>query len=129
VVSAEIAEALNAPLDLLLVRKIGVPFQPELAMGAVVDGGHPYIIRDGDVIALADISADDFDRICEFELAEIVRRRKLYLADRPRAPVKDRVVIVLCETMAVKSSVRRNVETGKPTLRPVYGCLPVDCPL
>ena len=49
-VAAEVAAALNAPLDLILVRKIGVPFQPELAMGAVVDGGAPIIVRNEDVI-------------------------------------------------------------------------------
>ena len=50
VVGAEVADALNASLDLVLVRKIGVPFQPELAMGAVVDGSHPHIIRNEDII-------------------------------------------------------------------------------
>ncbi len=49
-VAAEIAGALDAPLDLVLVRKIGVPFQPELAMGAVFDGGAPLIVRNEDVI-------------------------------------------------------------------------------
>ena len=49
-VAVEVAAALNAPLDLILVRKIGVPFQPELAMGAVVDGGAPIIVRNEDVI-------------------------------------------------------------------------------
>jgi putative phosphoribosyl transferase len=44
-VAAQVAAALHAPLDLILVRKIGVPFQPELAMGAVVDGGAPIIVR------------------------------------------------------------------------------------
>ena len=48
-VAAEIAAALNPPLDLILVRKIGVPFQPELAMGAVADGGAPIIVRNEDV--------------------------------------------------------------------------------
>ena len=52
-VAAEVAAALNAPLDLILVRKIGVPFQPELAMGAVVDGGAPLVVRNEDVISLA----------------------------------------------------------------------------
>ena len=47
--SAPVAIALDAPLDLILVRKIGVPFQPELAMGAVADGGTPLIVRDEDV--------------------------------------------------------------------------------
>ena len=54
-VAAQVAEALKAPLDLILVRKIGVPFQPELAMGAVVDGGKPLIVRNEDVIGLAGI--------------------------------------------------------------------------
>ena len=45
----------EAPLDLVLVRKIGVPFQPELAMGAVADGGTPVIVRNDDVIAMADV--------------------------------------------------------------------------
>ena len=49
-VAARVAAALKAPLDLILVRKIGVPFQPELAMGAVVDGGAPIIVRNEDVI-------------------------------------------------------------------------------
>lgn len=106
VVAAEIADALAAPLDLLLVRKIGIPFQPELAMGAVVDGGHPHVIRNEDVIALADISADDFNRVCQTELAEIERRRKLYLADRPRADIEDRVVIVVDDGIATGATVR-----------------------
>ena len=54
-VAAEVAAVLNAPLDLILVRKVGVPFQPELAMGAVVDGGAPIIVRNEDVIRLAEI--------------------------------------------------------------------------
>ena len=105
-VAAETAAALGAQLDLLLVRKIGVPFQPELAMGAVVDGGHPHVIRNEDVIALADISADDFNRVCQSELSEIERRRTLYLADRPRADVEDRVVIVVDDGIATGATVR-----------------------
>jgi len=54
-VAAEVATALHAPLDLILVRKIGVPIQPELAMGAVVDGGAPIIVRNEDVIQVAGI--------------------------------------------------------------------------
>jgi hypothetical protein len=51
-VAAKVAAALNAPLDLILVRKIGVPYQPELAMGAVVDGDKPLVVRNEDVIRL-----------------------------------------------------------------------------
>src|SRR5674476_727529 len=55
-VAAEVATALDAPLDLILVRKIGVPFQPELAMGAVVDGAEPVIVRNEDVIQISGVS-------------------------------------------------------------------------
>ena len=51
-VAAEVAATLDAPLDLILVRKIGVPYQPELAMGAVVDGADPVVVRNEDVIRL-----------------------------------------------------------------------------
>ena len=78
-VAAEVAAALDAPLDLILVRKIGVPFQPELAMGAVVDGGSPIIVRNEDVIRHAAIGEADFKAVCDAEFAEIERRRKLYL--------------------------------------------------
>jgi predicted phosphoribosyltransferase len=69
-VAAEVASALAAPLDLILVRKIGVPQQPELAMGAVVDGGAPLVVRNEDVIQLADVSESEFRAVCDAELAE-----------------------------------------------------------
>src|SRR3974390_1684545 len=81
-VAAEVATALDAPLDLLLVRKIGLPSQPELAMGAVADGEKPTIIRNSDVIELCGVSADEFDAVCKEERAEIERRRRRYLGDR-----------------------------------------------
>ena len=71
-VAAQVAAALDAPLDLLLVRKIGVPSQPELAMGAVADGEEPVIIRSTDVIELSDVSTQEFDEICRVECAEMV---------------------------------------------------------
>src|SRR5450830_911303 len=77
-VAAEVAAALDAPLDLILVRKIGVPTQPELAMGAVVDGTAPIVIRNEEVIGLSGTTADEFDMTCARELAEIERRRQLY---------------------------------------------------
>ncbi len=109
-VAAEIAKALAAPLDLILVRKIGVPVQPELAMGAVVDGDQPHIVRNEDVIALAGISPDEFNRVCQSELSEIERRRKLYLADRPRADLTDRVVIVIDDGIATGATTRAALE-------------------
>src|SRR5674476_1096210 len=94
-VAAEVATTLNAPLDLVLVRKIGVPFQPELAMGAVVDGAEPVIVRNEEVIQLCGVSESDFNAIRDEQLAEIERRRKLYLGDRPHPKLSGRTVIVV----------------------------------
>src|SRR5271169_3760671 len=72
-VAAEVAAALNAPLDLILVRKIGVPFQPELAMGAIVDGSASVIVRNEDVVCEAGIKEAEFKAVCDVEHAEIKR--------------------------------------------------------
>ncbi len=106
VVGAEIALALDAPLDLILVRKLGVPWQPELAMGAVVDGARPYVVRNDDILAQLDLPEEEFRAICERELEEIERRRKLYLGDRPRADLEDRVVIVVDDGIATGATAR-----------------------
>lgn len=99
-VAAEVAAALDAPLDLLLVRKIGLPSQPELAMGAVADGEEPTIIRNSDVIALSGVSKEEFDAVCNDERAEIERRRKRYLGDRARSEVKGHVTIIIDDGIA-----------------------------
>lgn len=105
-VAAEIAAALHAPLDLILVRKIGVPFEPELAMGAVVDGGPPIIVRNDDVIRLAGIDEAEFKAICAGELAEIERRRKRYLGDRERTDVAGKTAIVVDDGVATGATTR-----------------------
>ena len=105
-VAAEIATALRAALDLVLVRKIGVPQQPELAMGAVVDGGHPLIVRNDDVIALAGIDQAEFEAVCRRELAEIERRRQRYLGSRRPVDVADRVAIVVDDGIATGATTR-----------------------
>jgi predicted phosphoribosyltransferase len=105
-VATEVAAVLNAPLDLILVRKVGVPFQPELAMGAVVDGGAPIIVRNEDVIRLADIDESEFKRICDSELAEIERRRQRYLGSRQRADVSGRTAIVVDDGIATGATTR-----------------------
>jgi putative phosphoribosyl transferase len=105
-VAAEIAAALRAPLDLVLVRKIGVPQQPELAMGAVVDGGRPLIVRNDDVIALAGIDQAEFDTVCQSELAEIERRRQRYLGGSRPVDVTGRVTIVVDDGIATGATTR-----------------------
>jgi len=105
-VAAEVAAALKAPLDLVLVRKIGVPWQPELAMGAVVDGGTPIIVRNEDVIRDAGVDEAEFKRVCDHELAEIESRRRRYFGDRPPIDVKSRVTIVIDDGIATGATIR-----------------------
>ena len=105
-VAAEVAEALEAPLDLILVRKIGVPMQRELAMGAVVDGPEPIVVRNEDVIRATGVRPAGFDAVCRRELAEIERRRSRYLGERPRAELDGRVVIVIDDGVATGATTR-----------------------
>ncbi|MGO8800084.1 MAG: phosphoribosyltransferase [Roseiarcus sp.] len=105
-VAAEVAAALDVPLDLVLVRKIGVPAQPELAMGAVVDGEAPVIVRNDDVIEMAGVSEAEFKAVCDSELAEIERRRRRYLGERARIPVAGRTVIVIDDGVATGATTR-----------------------
>ena len=105
-VASEVAAALNAPLDLVLVRKIGVPSQPELAMGAIVDGGSPLVIRNEDVIRLTDVDEAEFQAVCDSELAEIERRRQRYIGDRERIDVKGHLVIVIDDGVATGATTR-----------------------
>lgn len=105
-VAAEIADALAAPLDLVLVRKIGVPDQPELAMGAVVDGPAPMVVRNEHVIGLAGVSEDEFDKVRDRETAEIERRRKLYVGERPHPDVAGRTAIVVDDGIATGATTR-----------------------
>lgn len=105
-VAAEVAALFNAPFDLILVRKVGVPFQPELAMGAVVDGGAPLVVRNEDVIRLACIEEADFKAVCDHELAEIERRRQRYLGSRERVDVAGRTAIVIDDGIATGATTR-----------------------
>jgi putative phosphoribosyl transferase len=105
-VAGEIARALNAPLDVVLVRKIGVPFQPELAVAAVVDGSAPEVVVNEDVAESAGIEQAYIDTQAKQELAEIERRRKVYLQGRPPVPVEGRTVILVDDGVATGASIR-----------------------
>ena len=83
-----------------------MPFQPELAMGAVADGGAPVIVRNEDVIAMADVSEQEFESVCARELEEIERRRQLYLGRRERPEAKGRVAIVVDDGVATGATTR-----------------------
>jgi putative phosphoribosyl transferase len=105
-VAAEVADALDAPLDLILVRKIGAPMQPELAIGAVVDGANPIVVRNEDVISLAGVEETDFAAIRDRELAEIERRHKTYLGDRQPVEVAGCTAIVVDDGIATGATTR-----------------------
>jgi predicted phosphoribosyltransferase len=116
-VAAEVASALNAPLDLVLVRKIGVPFQPELAMGAVVDGGAPTVVRNEDVIRMAGVDDAEFRAVCDAELAEIERRRERYLGGREPVQIAGKTAIVIDDGIATGATTRaalRSVRARNP---------------
>jgi predicted phosphoribosyltransferase len=105
-VGAEIAEALGAPLDLVLVRKVGAPFQPELAMGAVAEGTPPVIVRNDDVVGLLDIDEASFQRVLDGELTEMARRRCAYLGGRPATEVNGRIAVVVDDGVATGATTR-----------------------
>ncbi|HYC13773.1 MAG TPA: phosphoribosyltransferase [Stellaceae bacterium] len=117
-VAFEIAEALRAPLDVLLVRKIGVPWQPELALGAVSDGAQPEIFIDEQLKALFEIDEDYVAQACERALAEIERRRAEFRAGRPSVDVAGRVAVVVDDGIATGATTRvalRALRRRKPS--------------
>jgi len=104
-VGFEIAEALQAPLDLVLVRKIGVPWQPELAAGAVADGDQPSLAVNRDVLDALGIDDAYMQMEARRQLAEIERRRALYLAGRPPVPLAGKTAIVVDDGIATGATV------------------------
>jgi putative phosphoribosyl transferase len=105
-VALPIAEALGAPLDLLLVRKIGAPGQPELALGAVVEGEPPQTVVNDEIVALLGVPPDAITREAARQLDEIARRRRFWLHGRPAVPPYGRTAIVVDDGIATGATVR-----------------------
>lgn len=105
-IGAAVARALHAPLDLVLVRKIGTPWQPELALAAVAEGTPPEIVIDEEVRRC--VGADDawIERQAAPHLQEIARRRRVYLRARPPAEVEGRTAIVVDDGIATGTTMR-----------------------
>jgi predicted phosphoribosyltransferase len=110
-VAAEVARALDAPLDLLLVRKIGAPGNPELAVGAVAEGDPPSVVIDDETLGWSGEDAGYVRRAAVVELAEIERRRALYLEDAERVPVAGRTVILVDDGLATGTTVRAALQS------------------
>ncbi len=106
VVAYEVAHRLHAPLDVILVRKIGAPYQPELAVGAVVDGEEPIRVLNEEIARLAGATPAYLERAVADELAVIERRRGLYREGRPPTDPKGHAVIVVDDGVATGSTMR-----------------------
>lgn len=109
-VAAEVARQLEAPLDLMLVRKLGVPTQPELAMGAIATGG-AQVLND-DIIRALSISQQQLERVTAEEQRELERREHSYRGERPPPELTGRCVILVDDGLATGASMRVAVEAA-----------------
>lgn len=107
VVGYEVAQALAAPLDVFIVRKLGTPGQPELAMGAIASGG--VIVLNPDVVHGLNISDEVVRRVAAQEQEEIARREREYRGNRPPLPVRGHAVILVDDGLATGSTMRAAV--------------------
>jgi predicted phosphoribosyltransferase len=106
-VAYEVARALDAPLDVFVVRKLGVPGQEELAMGAIATGGVRVVNRD--VVDALHIPPDVLDRAAEAEARELARREESYRGPRPEPQVQGKTVILVDDGLATGSTMRAAV--------------------
>lgn len=105
-IAIEVARKIHAPIDIVLVRKIGVPFQPELALGAIVDGDDPEIFYNDDVIAMTRLTRANVAELAEEQLKEIERRKEVYLKGRARVDIAGRTAIVVDDGLATGATAR-----------------------
>ena len=116
-VAKQVADALAAPLDIIVVRKLGAPDQPELGIGAVVDGDHPRAIFNQDIIQYLGVSDEFIKAEIARQLEEVKRRESAYRGDRAKISLAGKTVIVVDDGIATGSSVRaalRGVRRQEP---------------
>jgi putative phosphoribosyl transferase len=106
-IAAEVARALGAPFDVFVVRKLGVPTQPELAFGAVAGGG--VRVLNSDVVTGAGLDPATIDRLAAAATAEVDRREQAYRGDRPALALRGRTVILVDDGIATGATVRAAV--------------------
>ncbi|HKR28324.1 MAG TPA: phosphoribosyltransferase [Acidobacteriaceae bacterium] len=122
-VAYEVAAELHLPLDAFIVRKLGVPFEPELAMGAVASGG--IVVLNEHVLRPHSIRREVVDAAIAREQEEIGRREVVYRGGRPPAPLQGRTVIVIDDGLATGATMRAAIRA----LRPVAGWMIVAVPV
>jgi putative phosphoribosyl transferase len=107
-VAAEIARELNAPLDVLVVRKLGVPRSEEMAMGAITSGNFQYL--NDTLIQRLNIPAEAISAVIQREQRELARREQAYRDDRPPLNLRDRTVILVDDGLATGATMRVAIE-------------------
>jgi putative phosphoribosyl transferase len=123
-VGYEVAKALQAPLDVVFVRKIGAPGHREFGLGAVVDGAHPQTVLNEEVVAQLDVPPAYIEEETRRQLQEIERRRQRYLGGRRPVEVEGRTAIVVDDGIATGGTVRAALQ-GLSRARPAYLVLAV----
>lgn len=116
-VAAEVAAALDAPMDLLLIRKVGAPQQPSLTIGTIMCGRLPVLVPDREMMAITGTSEVQFDQACQRVVAETERQRQFYFGKRTPETLLGRTVIVVDDGVA-------NGDTMRAALRCVRQCEP-----
>jgi predicted phosphoribosyltransferase len=126
-VGYEVAKKLNAPLDVFLVRKLGVPGHEELAMGAIASGGVRVVNED--LVYYLGIPNEVIEAIAAVEQRELERRELAYRDDRPRPDVKNRVAILIDDGLATGSTMRAAAESlRQQEPRRIVVAVPVSSP-
>jgi putative phosphoribosyl transferase len=110
-VAAVVAESLHAPLDVLVVRKIGAPHQPELAMGAVTNGANPMYVLNEDVVRMLGVTNQFLEGAIARELDEVKRRQNLYRSGRPPIDIAGDTAIVIDDGIATGATVRAGLRS------------------
>jgi putative phosphoribosyl transferase len=126
-VASEVARALHAPLDVMVVRKLGVPTHPELGMGAIGEGG--VRILDADLVRRAGVTSAEVEAVTAREQAELARRVRRYRGGRPMMPLRDRTVVIVDDGIATGGTARAAVSIARHAgARRVVLAVPVAAP-
>lgn len=125
-VAVEIANALKAPLDLIIVRKVGAPGNPELAVAAIVDGNPPDVVLNREIVEAYNLDDSELRMLVDRERPELERRRITYLGGREPVPMTDKIVILVDDGAATGATMKvaiRAIKRRSP--REIIVALPV----